>query len=212
MKTATVLRPVWRRYESKWIANAVEHVRAGGHAVVVREPRWWLLLRENSDGGVAELTAWAVLDGRLGALGRVLRGPAKGCLRVNVPKASRGLIESWCERDSGIGSSVWPTEFECRECAMCCRKNHVVLAEEDLARWRDAGREELCDTGFTKIVRGRLTLRSKRNGDCVHLVANDCGIYALRPSNCAAFPMGSEGCLGAREAAGFSLGLPIIEG
>ncbi len=203
-------RPVWRSYDPRWVANAVAHAKAGGHALVREAPRCWVLLPGGDDGSVPELTAWALMDARLGALSTVKGGPAAGMLRVTVPLAARGLVEGWCERDAGVATSTSPVDFDCRACAMCCRRNLALVDDDDVEAWRAAGRGELAGEGFLREVRGRRALRVLRGGDCVHLRGNDCGIYELRPANCAAFPMGSEGCLSSREEAGLDLALPVI--
>jgi uncharacterized protein len=195
-----VLRPVWRTYDPRFEANAVAHVRAGGHAVLRAEPRWWLLL-PSDEGMIPELTAWAMLDLGVARFEEVEAGPAAGLLRVSLPKRLRDHVMDWCERDAVHERSLVTEALDCRECAMCCRRNRVLLEPEDEARWAAEGRADLSAPAFVRAVRGRRALRVLR-GDCVHLVGNDCGIYALRPDNCRAFPAGSEGCLGARAEAG----------
>ena len=193
-----VLRPVWRTYDPKYEPNAVAHVRAGGHAVLRAEPRWWLLLPSDAEGVIPELTVWSLLDLGVGGFDVVEEGPAAGLLRVKLPKRLREQVEQWCERDGDQPASVVRESYDCRACAMCCRKNRVQLEPEDEARWTDAGRVELSGDAYVKESRAKRVLRVLRGGDCVHLRGNDCGIYELRPDNCRAFPAGSEGCLSAR--------------
>ncbi|MDB4931655.1 MAG: hypothetical protein JWM10_4139 [Myxococcaceae bacterium] len=192
-----VLRPVWRTYDPRFEANAIAHARAGGHAVVRAEARWWLLL-PSDEGMIPELTAWAMLDLGVGGFDEVESGPAAGLLKVMLPKRLREHVMDWCERDAEHPAPLVAEALDCRACAMCCRKNRVLLEADDEARWAEAGRAELSTEAFVRESNGRRTLRVLRGGDCVHLVGNDCGIYALRPDNCRAFPAGSEGCLGAR--------------
>ena len=191
-----VLRPVWRTYDPRFEANAIAHVRAGGHAVLRGAARWWLLL-PSDEGMIPELTAWAMLDLGVGGFDEVESGPAAGLLRVRLPKRLREHVMDWCERDGGHATSLVSEALDCRACAMCCRKNRVQLEPEDEARWGDEGRAELSGEAYVRESRGRRVLRVL-SGDCVHLRGNDCGIYALRPDNCRAFPAGSEGCLSAR--------------
>lgn len=192
-----VMRPVWRTYDPRFEENAIAHVRAGGHAVLRAEPRWWLLL-PSDDGMIPELTAWAMLDLGVRGFDEVESGPAAGLLRVMLPKRLREHVLDWCERDGEHATSLVAEDLDCRECAMCCRKNKVLLEPDDEARWTDGGRADLSTEAYVKDARGRRVLRVLRGGDCVHLRGNDCGIYALRPDNCRAFPAGSEGCLSAR--------------
>ncbi len=184
---------MWRSYDPRWRANAVVHVRAGGHAVIRGAPRWELLL-PSPRGALRELSVWALLD--LG-LGRVGTSP-EGFASVALPDRLRERVEGWCERDGVHRASVRRERYDCRACAACCRKNHVVLDDDDVARWQAAGRADLDGDALVRTVRGRRVLRLLRGGDCVHLAGNDCAIYDLRPENCRAFPAGSEGCLAAR--------------
>lgn len=193
-----VLRPVWRTYDPRYESNAIAHVRAGGHAVLRGEPRWWLLLPSDDQGVIPELTVWSLLDLGVAGFDVVEEGAAVGLLRVKLPKRLYGQVERWCERDGGHATSVVREAYDCRACAMCCRKNRVELEPDDEARWGDAGRAELSGEAFVKASRGKRVLRVLRGGDCVHLRGDDCGIYELRPDNCRAFPAGSEGCLVAR--------------
>ena len=57
-----VRRPVVRSYLPTYLANAVKHVRAGGHAVIRATTSWYLLLPCDDDGDMPELAAWALLD------------------------------------------------------------------------------------------------------------------------------------------------------
>ena len=196
-----VLRPVWRTYDPRFEVNAIAHVRGGGHAVLRSEPRWWLML-PSEEGMIPELTAWAMLDRGVTGFDEIETGPAAGLLRVKLPKRLREHVLDWCERDSEHATSTVAEALDCRACAMCCRKNRVLLEPEDEARWTDGGRAELSTEAFVKTSRGRRVLRVLRGGDCVHLRGNDCGIYDLRPDNCRAFPAGSEGCLSARAEQG----------
>lgn len=192
-----VMRPVWRTYDPRFEANAIGHVRAGGHAVIRAEPRWWLLL-PSDEGMIPELTAWAMLDLGVRGFDEVASGPAAGLLRVMLPKRLREHVMDWCERDAQYQTSMVAESLDCQQCAMCCRKNRVLLEPEDEERWTSAGRPELSTLAHVRESQGRRLLRVMRGGDCVHLSGNECSIYELRPDNCRAFPAGSEGCLSAR--------------
>lgn len=197
----TVPRPVWRSFTRRFLDRAAAHVRSGGHALVIDSLatlRNAFALLPCDDGDMPELSYWSVL-----ALGSrqftvVSRGPARGLARVKFARELAPTARSWCERDSAWPDSVHVFEYDCEACAACCRHNDVLLTRDDLMRWHEAGRPNLAAARFVRIANRRAALRHRRNGDCVHLVDNLCGIYELRPDNCSAFPAGSESCLGAR--------------
>lgn len=198
MSAETITRPVWRFYHPRFEAKAAAHVRAGGHAVL-RETHRWTLLLPCDDGAIGELSAWALMDLELGDFDVCEAGAREGLAAVELPEDRWEMVAHWCERDSVHPRSVTDETLDCQACAMCCRDNDVLLDEEDLAAWRAAGRAELAGDAYTRVEGERVKLRVLASGDCVHLAGNDCGIYALRPSNCRAFPAGSECCLSARE-------------
>lgn len=200
-----VTRPVWRTYDPRFVANAAAHARAGGHALV-RDEEWYVLLPRKDDGTLPELAAWALLDLCIDNFRKVARGAAAGLVKAVVPRRKRGLVAEWCERDSTSPDSTLVLTLDCRACAMCCRNNRVILDEDDLARWRDAGRDDLLSKTYLRRSNGKLVLKLLPDGDCMHLVGNDCGIYAVRPFNCSVFPAASEGCLSARRDAGLDPG------
>ena len=201
----TVVRPVWRTFLPRFLGNAAVHVRAGGLAVVRHPGAWSLLVPCDPEGAIPELAAWALLDVGVRGFDRVTEGPAEGLLEARLPRALQPTASDRCERDSTAPGSTVAMDLDCRACAWCCRSNRVVLEDEDIARWTDAGRDDLGSSRYVRRVRGGRRLRVLPGGDCVHLGGNDCGIYALRPDNCRAFPAGSEGCLGARAEAGLDV-------
>jgi Fe-S-cluster containining protein len=194
-----VRRPVVRSYLPAYLANAVKHVRAGGHAVIRATPSWYLLLPCDDDGDMPELAAWALLDLQLTKSTRVRAGEAKGLVRARITRELRYIVEGWIERDSVEKKSTTVVTLDCVACGACCRDNDVLLDKDDFARWREAGRTDLMDGQFLRARKRKLKLLP--NGDCVHLCGNMCGIYEVRPDNCRAFPAGSECCLFARDEA-----------
>lgn len=205
MTTSGVQRPVWRTYAPKYLSSAVEHVRAGGHAVIMQRGGWWLLLPADAQGDMPELTAWTLMDLHRTAWEILLEGEAAGLARVDVSPSRRDQVKDWCRRDAVHPTSTVRIDYDCRQCAMCCRENRVVLEDEDFDRWREAGRRDLEAPSLVRTVRGKRLLRLHKGGDCQHLRGNDCGIYELRPFNCRVFPMGCEGCLSARLEAGLEI-------
>lgn len=194
-----VVRPGWRFYGMRFFENARAHVAGGGHAVVrVHDDTRWVLWMPCEDGAISELSAWSLLDLDLGGFDEATEGEGAGMAFIELPEEVHGTVERWCERDSVYATSTVEEDLDCRACGMCCRDNEVLLDDDDLGRWRDANRPELSDDSCVRKVGERLALRVLSGGDCVHLRGNDCGIYELRPGNCAAFPAGSECCLSAR--------------
>lgn len=202
-----VRRPVVRSYLPEYLPSAVEHVRAGGHAVIRAKPSWYLLLPCDDDGCMPELSAWALLDIGVEKSSRVRDGVAKGLQRARVTRDIRDIVEGWIERDGAERGSTTVVTLDCRACGACCRDNDVRLEREDFARWRAAGRADLESPEFLRAKRRKLRLLP--NGDCVHLRDNQCGIYEVRPNNCRAFPAGSECCLFARSDSGVGVSKPL---
>ncbi len=189
-----------RSYLPDYLANAVKHVRGGGHAVIRARPSWYLLLPCDDEGAMPELSAWALMDLQIERSARVRAGDAKGLVRARVPRAVRSIVEGWIERDGAERGSTAVVTLDCRACGACCRENDVLLEREDFDRWRAAGRDDLASPTYLRARRRKLKLLP--NGDCMHLRGNECGIYDVRPNNCRAFPAGSECCLFARDEAG----------
>lgn len=200
--SSLVRRPLWRSFTQRFLANAVAHVRAGGHAMVWRpgpsRPVAWMLLPCGPDGEITELAMWSLLALEKRNYTVIRRGPAKGLATMRIPRAYEEAVERWCERDSKWPGSTREIELDCTRCAACCRNNRVVLDEDDFARWRAAGRDELTSKAYTRTSKGVVVLRLKQDKTCVHLQGTLCGIYPLRPDNCSSFPVGSEPCLESR--------------
>lgn len=200
----TVLRPLWRSFTQRFIANAATHVRAGGHAMVWRpgtgkKPVAWMLLPTDASGDLTELGFWSALALERNTYERLKSGPAKGLATLRIPRDFEHAVESWCERDSRWPGSTRAVQLDCLTCASCCKRNRVQLDDDDFARWHEADRDDLSQKPYTRTEKGITLVQLKKSGDCVHLDGVYCGIYALRPDNCRLFPVGSEPCLGARK-------------
>jgi Fe-S-cluster containining protein len=177
-------------------------VRAGGHAAITHEGGGVdLLVGVDARGKITELGRWALLSIEIARWRRVKGGPAKGLATARLSPRYQGAVLDWCARDSMHEGPTRVLSLDCMDCAACCHDANVVLDEEDLGRWRDAGRADLTGRGYVRRARdGKVTLRFAATGRCQHLGDNLlCGIYALRPDNCRAFVIGSEACLAARE-------------
>ncbi len=90
--------------------------------------------------------------------------------------------------------------LDCTTCGACCRagEGSMLLVDEDLARWRGAGRPDLA----ARTAPGHFGLRAfptTAEGACVHLTTPEgraiCSIYELRADVCRQFQAGSWQCL-----------------
>ncbi|MCL2450901.1 MAG: YkgJ family cysteine cluster protein, partial [Polyangiaceae bacterium] len=127
-------------------------------------------------------------------------GPFAGLAYVRVPHDCYSIVRDRAARDSIHPGPTRDIDLDCLQCGACCRDNRVVLDDDDVARFEQAGRGELARRPYTKRDSGQIVLVLRRDKDCRHLGAdNKCAIYALRPSACSTFPVGSECCLSSRE-------------
>ena len=202
MSQTIVDRPVWRSFRPRFIARAADHVRAGGSAAVMEvEGRIEMLLGVDAKGKLTELGLWSLLALEQRRFRRVKEGPAKGLATARVGRDFEEVVRGFCHRDAIHPGPTRRLRLDCLACAACCHESNVVLEEDDLARFRAAGRVDLTKSPFVRRARdGKVTLRFAKDGRCQHLASdNKCGIYAIRPFNCRVFPVGSEACLAARE-------------
>jgi hypothetical protein len=184
------------------LTRAAAHVRAGGHAVIVRDDEALdMLLGVDDKGKITELGYWSILAIEQQRWRRVVDGPAKGLATARVKPDYEGSVLDWCERDSVHEGPSRLIQLDCLECAACCHESNVVLDEADLERFREGGRPDLLGRAYIKRARdGRITLRFAETGKCQHLGRDKkCRVYTIRPDNCRAFVVGSEACLAARE-------------
>jgi uncharacterized protein len=201
MSAYEIVRPVWRRFRSRWLSRAATHVRRGGHAVVEREDGGVdLILGVDPHGKITELGLWSILAIEQQRWRRIKDGPAAGLAITRVRPRYEGSVLDWCDRDSVHEGATRAIHLDCLECGACCHEANVLLDEADFDRWREAGRKDLMGRAYLKRKDGKITLRFLASGRCQNLAAdNKCGIYAIRPDNCSAFVVGSEACLSARE-------------
>lgn len=211
MPAATVDRPVWRRFESRFYDRAVDWVRAGGAAAVVvpaartarssTPRRVDMLLGMDERGDIAETAYWALLSLEQKRWVRVPRGKGKGLGIARVQPHALDAVLDWCERDSIHPGPTRRLRYDCLECGACCHDSNVILYPEDLDRFREAGREDLLTSRYIQRRAGKVRLRFVGTGPCQHLKRDlKCRIYEIRPFNCSVFPVGSEACLAARES------------
>jgi Fe-S-cluster containining protein len=201
MSAYNIVRPVWRKFRTRGLSRAAAHVRRGGHAVVEREDGGVeLLLGVTDEGSITELGLWSLLAIEQQRWRRVKEGPAAGLATARVRSDYEGSVLDWCDRDSVHDGPTRTIHLDCLRCGACCHEATVLVDEADFARWRKAGRKDLLGRAYLRREDGKVTLRFAANGRCQNLGRdNKCAIYAIRPDNCAAFVVGSEACLAARE-------------
>ena len=81
--------------------------------------------------------------------------------------------------------------IDCRQCAECCRKTEVELAERDvekLARFLGIKPQKFLEQYTGTGSDGELILKRTEEKGCVFLDGNDCTVYEARPGNCERFP------------------------
>lgn len=203
MPKTKIVRPVWRRFAPKFLSRAAAWVRSGGQAAIVHdETKIDIILATDDEGKLTELGLWSLLAIEQRGSRVVSEGPAKGLRMAKAARHSTFAVLDWCERDSAHPGPTRTLRLDCLECGSCCHEANVILDDDDLERFREAGRVELTKSKFIKRSRdGKVRLRFAPDGRCQHL-ADDlkCRIYELRPFNCSVFPAGSEACLAARES------------
>lgn len=90
--------------------------------------------------------------------------------------------------------------LDCTACGACCRagEGSMLLVEEDLVRWRRAGRADLALRTAPGHF-GHLAFPTTPEGACVHLEMLEgrslCAVYELRAEVCREFQAGSWQCL-----------------
>ena len=157
-----------------------------------------LVLPLEESGELPLLARWVLLTLEHTRLSRPRRGPLLGLGLVPLRRRYEGSVLAWCERDAGFEGPTRRMRLDCLECGACCRDADLHLEESDLQRWRDAARPEL-QAKVLRTQEGKLRLPMISEGRCPQLGPDlRCGIYALRPDNCRAFPVASEACLSAR--------------
>lgn len=201
MSAYVIERPVFRSFRARYLARAANYVRRGGHAVIVHDDGVHdLLLGVDSRGKITELGLWSILAIEQVRWRRVKDGPAAGLATARVRPQYAGSVVDWCERDADFEGPTRTIRLDCLDCGACCHDANVLLDEADLDRFRKAGRMDLTGKDYIKRSNGKITLRFAEGGRCKNLKDdNKCSIYTIRPDNCAAFLVGSEACLAARE-------------
>lgn len=222
MPKISVERPVWRRFEARFLDRALAWVRAGGSAALVHPkaprarattaPKIDMILGTDEDGDIRELSYWSILSLEQRRWTRIASGKGKGLARARVQSHAVEAVLDWCERDSVYPGPTRNNRFDCLDCGACCHDSNVILYTEDLQRFRDGGRPDLTKQPYVERRGGKLRLRFIGGGACQHLKKDlKCRIYPIRPFNCSVFPVASEACLAARESTrGFRDGAPAL--
>jgi uncharacterized protein len=93
--------------------------------------------------------------------------------------------------------SLWFAEgvkFSCQAgCVRCCggAPGDVFVSAEEIAALADNLKiplQEFEDSYVRHYSSGKMSLKEKRNGDCVLLNEKGCSAYAARPKQCRDFP------------------------
>ncbi len=85
-------------------------------------------------------------------------------------------------------------KFECTQCGNCCTgaPGAVWVTEEELQEITDCLGKSIGEVRlmYTRIVRGKTSLREYANGDCVFFdgASRGCTIYEARPIQCRTWP------------------------
>lgn len=98
--------------------------------------------------------------------------------------------------------------LDCLACGACCRTGHdgrILIPDEDLVRWKRAGREDIA-AAVQPGHFGMVAFATRPDGACVHLgtdaSAHACRIYDQRGTTCREFEKGSWQCREFRRDAG----------
>lgn len=98
--------------------------------------------------------------------------------------------------------------LDCLQCGACCRTGadgRILIPEEDLLRWRRAGRHDIADAVQPGHF-GLVAFATTDAGACVHLGTSAsphaCQIYEDRGTTCRDFERGSPQCHEFRRDAG----------
>ncbi len=88
--------------------------------------------------------------------------------------------------------------FECRQCGACCtgEPGYIWLTPSEIRALAEVLHMEcaaFCKT-YLRSVNGKLSLKEKRNGDCILFNGNEkqCLVYEKRPTQCRTYPFWPE--------------------
>ena len=91
-------------------------------------------------------------------------------------------------------------DLDCLACGACCRTGRggtILVPEEDIVRWRRAGRHDVADAVQPGHF-GLAAFATTPEGACVHLGTeaspHACGIYEIRGTTCREFERGGWQC------------------
>lgn len=83
--------------------------------------------------------------------------------------------------------------YECQRCGNCCRwPGEVPVSDaeiEKISRYLGMSDDDFIDEHTTlRVNRDGLTLKERKNGECIFLDGIDCRINPVKPNQCAGFP------------------------
>jgi uncharacterized protein len=197
----TVHRPIVRSFNAKHGVRCREHVLAGGHAVFWETPkRAHLVLPVPREDDPSDLALFSILDLAKQRWKVPTRGTFRGLATCLVPNDCHEIVRARVWRDSIFPGALRKVNFDCLKCGACCKDNEVLLQEQDMDRFREAGRSDLTRPPLArKRADGKTVLTLLASKRCRHLRKDlKCSIYAIRPDPCSSFPVASEGCMFAR--------------
>jgi Fe-S-cluster containining protein len=196
-----IVRPVVRSFTRPHMKRAAAWVRSGGHAVVWIAPRKArLVFARPREGDEHDLGWWSLLDLGRSDYDMPTTGPFAGLALAPVPHDCYAIVRDRTARDSIHEGPTRAIELDCLACGACCKDNRVELEEQDVERFRKAGRAELARAPYARREDGKIILVLRRDKRCRHLEDdNKCAVYPIRPDACSTFPAGSECCLSSRE-------------
>ncbi|MHC4788822.1 MAG: YkgJ family cysteine cluster protein [Planctomycetota bacterium] len=100
-----------------------------------------------------------------------------------------------CASKSAEPDAAWYAKglrFECARCRRCCTgpPGYVWVTGEEIERIADflGTTPRAVTRRHSRRVWWRISLKERRNGDCVFLADKGCRIYAVRPAQCHTFP------------------------
>jgi len=91
-----------------------------------------------------------------------------------------GSVSAWFRQYKKVLQSggMIAANVPCAGCSACCRRYNVELDTDEAVEGLEFS---------TDPVTGRITLKRRPDGSCVHLVDGKCTVYAIRPRACRVY-------------------------
>lgn len=213
MSSFEVIRPLVRSFSTRQLSSCAAHVKSGGHAALwdPSNGKAWLVTPVPNADDPQCLHHAAMMDVRKVRWVQPTKGPLKGIALTLVQPRYHWILKDRTLRDANYKGSKRRIQLDCLACGACCHHMEVPLEDDDMIRFKNAGRHDLLKSPHVVRRKGKLFLPVHRKHGRCHKLGEDyaCSIYEIRPDPCRNFPAGSEGCLFAREELhGWVDGLP----